>query len=58
LLTTTFTSDLVQRGLDENTKGGKEEALGVVTHTTKGLTFPGLSADGGEESTASSGHIA
>jgi len=29
--------DLVQRGLEENTKGGKEEAVSVLTHTTKGL---------------------
>jgi len=34
-----------------------EEALGVLTHTTKGLTYPGLHADGGEDSTASQGHF-
>jgi len=47
--------DLVQRGLEENTEGGKEEALGVITRTNKGLTFPGLGADGGKDSTASPG---
>jgi hypothetical protein len=49
--------NLGQGELEENTKGGKEEALGVITHTTKGLTFPGLGTDGGEESTASPGNF-
>jgi hypothetical protein len=48
----------VQRGLEWNTTGGKEEALGVITHTTKELTFPGLSSDGGEQSTASPSNFA
>jgi hypothetical protein len=50
--------DLVQRGLEDNTTGGKEETLGVITHTTKGLTFPGLGTDGGEEATALPNHFA
>ena len=50
--------DLVQRGLEENTKGGKEDALCVITRSTKGLTFPGLGTDGGKDSTASLGHFA